>query len=148
MHQVPGEHARMLSRLGRVQLFVTLWTIACQAPLACPWDSPSKNTGAGCCFLLQGIFPTQGSNLYLLHLLHWQVDSLPLAPPGKPPLWVKQDGLLNRFFQTMFLRASLFLGKGFKKLFILFLAALGLHCCSRTLSSCGAWAFSSCRAQA
>ena len=32
---------------------------------------------------LQGIFPTQGSNLSLLHLLHWQVGSLPLAPPGR-----------------------------------------------------------------
>ena len=35
-----------------------------------------------------GIFLTQGSNLHLLcllHLLHWQTDSLPLAPPGKPP---------------------------------------------------------------
>ena len=40
-----------------------------------------------CChFLLQGIFLTQGSNLSLLCLLHWQVDSLPLAPPGKPNL--------------------------------------------------------------
>ena len=29
----------------------------------------------GCHFLLQGIFPTQGSNLGLLHLLHWQADS-------------------------------------------------------------------------
>ena len=29
-------------------------------------------------FLLQGIFPTQGSNLHLLQLLHWQVDSLHL----------------------------------------------------------------------
>ena len=29
----------------------------------------------------QGIFPTQGSNLCLLSLSHWQVDSLPLAPP-------------------------------------------------------------------
>ena len=28
--------------------------------LLCPWDSPGKNTGAGCCALLQGIFPTQG----------------------------------------------------------------------------------------
>ena len=28
-----------------------------------PWDSPGKNTGVGCHFLLQGIFPTQGSNL-------------------------------------------------------------------------------------
>ena len=32
----------------------------------------------------QGIFPTQGSNPYLLHLLHWQVDSLSLVPSGKP----------------------------------------------------------------
>ena len=37
-----------------------------------------------CHFHLQGIFPTQGSNLRLLHLLHWQASSLPLAPPGKP----------------------------------------------------------------
>ena len=38
-----------------------------------------QTTGVGCHFLLQGIFPTQGSNLSLLHLLHWQVDSLPLS---------------------------------------------------------------------
>ena len=38
----------------------------------------------GCHALLQGIFPTQGSNLRLLSLLHWQAGSLPLAPPGKP----------------------------------------------------------------
>ena len=36
----------------------------------------------GCHFLLQGIFPTQGSNL---SLLHWQADSLMTVPPGKPP---------------------------------------------------------------
>ena len=29
---------------------------------------PGKNTGEGCCFLLQGIFLTQGLNLHLLHL--------------------------------------------------------------------------------
>ena len=34
--------------------------------------------------LLQGLFPTQGLNPYLLCLLHWQGGSLPLAPPGKP----------------------------------------------------------------
>ena len=49
-------------------------------------DSPGKNTGSGCHALLQGIFPTQGSNLCLWSLLHWQVCSLPLAPPGKP-MW-------------------------------------------------------------
>ena len=48
------------------------------------WDSPDKNTGMGYHALLQGIFPTQGSNLSFLSLLHWQVGSLSLAPPGKP----------------------------------------------------------------
>ena len=38
--------------------------------LLCPWDSPGKNTGVGCHALLQGIFPTQGSNLYRLWFLH------------------------------------------------------------------------------
>ena len=28
----------------------------------CPWDYPGKNTGVGCHFLLQGIFPAQRSN--------------------------------------------------------------------------------------
>ena len=46
------------------------------------WASPGKNTGVGCHALLQGIFPTQGANPCLLCLLHWQVGSLPLAPPG------------------------------------------------------------------
>ena len=41
------------------------------ARLLCPWDSPGKNTGVGCCALFQGIFLTQGSNLSLLSLLHW-----------------------------------------------------------------------------
>ena len=39
------------------------------ARLLCPWDSPGKNTGVGCCALLQGIFWAQGSNLHLLYLL-------------------------------------------------------------------------------
>ena len=38
----------------------------------------------GCNFLLQGIFLTQGLNLHLLHLLHWQVDSLLLCHQGSP----------------------------------------------------------------
>ena len=48
-------------------------------------DSLGKNTGVGCHALLQKIFPTQGLNLHLLHLLHWQVGSSPPRPPGKPP---------------------------------------------------------------
>ena len=50
--------------------------------LLCPWNFSGKNTGVGCHFLLQRIFPTQGLNPHLLHLLHWQADYLSLAPPG------------------------------------------------------------------
>ena len=42
--------------------------------------------GMGCHFFLQGMFPTQGSNL---RLLLWQVGSFPLAPPGKPQFPLK-----------------------------------------------------------
>jgi len=48
---------------------------------------PGKNTGVGCRFLLQEIFPTQRSNL---HLLHWQVDSLPLRHQGRPIICVQE----------------------------------------------------------
>ena len=32
-----------------------------------PWNSPGQNTGVGSLFLLQGIFPTEGSNPGLWH---------------------------------------------------------------------------------
>ena len=40
----------------------------------------------GCHFLLQRIFPTQGSNLRLSSLLHWQAVPSPLCHMGSP--WV------------------------------------------------------------
>ena len=52
-------------------------------------DSPGKKTGVGCHALLQGIFPTQGLNLHLLCVLHWQVGLLPLMSPGKLLLIVR-----------------------------------------------------------
>ena len=52
----------------------SLWPHGLQsARLLCPWDFPGKNTGVGCQFLLQGIFPTQGLNPRLLCLLHQQI---------------------------------------------------------------------------
>ena len=62
--------------LSCVWLFETPWT---SPPVSCPWNFTGKNTGVTCHFLLQGIFPMQGSNPGLLHLLHWQADSLPVA---------------------------------------------------------------------
>ena len=47
-------------------------------------DLLGKNTGVGCHFLLQGVFPTQGWNTHLLHLLHRQMGSLPLRHLGSP----------------------------------------------------------------
>ena len=51
----------------------------------CLWNFPGMKTGAGCHF--QGIFQTQGWNSCLLCLPRWQVNSLPLVPPGKPVVW-------------------------------------------------------------
>ena len=86
----PGTVTFLLSSSGQVPsgqelcvcvfwLSVTPWTVACQAPLSVgfyrwknwsrlPFPSPKDP-------------PDPGSNPHLLHLLHWQADSLPLAPP-------------------------------------------------------------------
>ena len=71
----------MQVQVSPVWLFVILWTVALQAPLS--MGLSRQNTGVGFHYLLQGIFPTQGSNLHPLCLLNWQVGSLPLEPPGK-----------------------------------------------------------------
>ena len=51
----------------------------CSPPDSSVWDSPGKNIGVGCHAYIQGTFPTQGSNLSLLNVLHWQVSSLSLS---------------------------------------------------------------------
>ena len=53
--------------------------------LLTPPPISSKNNGVVCHALFQEMFPTQGLNLHLLCFLHWQANSLPLVPPGKPP---------------------------------------------------------------
>ena len=52
-----------------------------------PWNSPGKNSGVGSCSLLQGIFPTQGSNP---GLLHWRQIHYQLSHQGSPRIleWV------------------------------------------------------------
>ena len=83
----PGQH----QSLSRVRLCVT--------PMECgpssssvPWDPPGQNTEVGCHALLQGIFPTQGSSLGLLHcrqILHrlsWKVAKAACEDGSLPPL--------------------------------------------------------------
>ena len=72
---------------------VTLRTEACQAPLSMEFSR--QEYWSRLSFPTQRIFLIQGSNLCLLHLLHWQGDSLPTVPPGKPrraALGVKSKG--------------------------------------------------------
>ena len=53
-----------------------------------PWNSPGQNTGVGSHSLLQGIFPTQGSNPGLPHCRQWILYQL--SHKGSPRIlkWV------------------------------------------------------------
>ena len=62
-HRASGiskQGACVLTCFSRVQLFATLGTVACQAPLS--MGCSRQEYWSGCHALLQGIFPTQGSN--------------------------------------------------------------------------------------
>ena len=73
----------MLSRFSHVQLFVTPWTVACQAPLsmgilqARTLDCIAVPSSSG------SSQPRDQTGVSSVHP-HWQVGSLPLTPPGKP----------------------------------------------------------------
>ena len=56
--------------------------------LLCSWNSVGKNTGLGCHFLLQGIFPTQGSNV---GLPHFRQILYHLSHQGSPNSIFKKD---------------------------------------------------------
>ena len=58
----------LLSLFGTSLLFHVQFYMDCSLPgFSGSWDSPDKNTGVGCHALFRQIFPTQGSNLGLLH---------------------------------------------------------------------------------
>ena len=84
--------SRELSKAGEILLIfiwavanAAPWTIACQAPL-----SRDFSLASGLPLPTSGIFQAEGSIPHILHLLHWQLDSLPPASPGKP-----QDGCMK-----------------------------------------------------
>ena len=83
LQEVKGRFVCMLSHFSHVQLFVTLWTVAHQAPLSMgfsrqeywselPFATPENLPS-----------PEMGSKSSFLCLLHWHECSLPLVPPGK-----------------------------------------------------------------
>ena len=86
------------SSLRHVQLFAMLWTAALQAPLS--MECSRQEYLSRLPFPPAGDFPDPDlKNPCLQHLLHWQVDSLPLSHLGslfKPNLFLKlsEDPLL------------------------------------------------------
>ena len=81
----PGPMHLSVCALSCIQLFATPGAVARQAPLSM---EVSKKTGVGCQFLLQRIFPIQGWNPSLLHLLRWQMDSSRTELPEKPLIYI------------------------------------------------------------
>ena len=73
-------HAQLLSR---VRLFVTLWTVARQAPLSMGFSR--QEYWSGLPFPPPGDLPDPETEPRLLRLLHWQADSL--APRHLGSLW-------------------------------------------------------------
>ena len=83
----------MLSHFSSVWFsFSTPWTRSCQAHVSMGFSR--QEYWSGLPYLLQGIFLSQRSNPHLLHLLHWQAGSLPLASPGKQDSTLKSRDII------------------------------------------------------
>ena len=75
-------HAQLL------QSCLTLYDPMEPTRLLCPSDFPGNNNGVGCCFLLQGIFLTQGLNPCLLRLLFCRWTLYRRATREAHPMWL------------------------------------------------------------
>ena len=75
----------VLSHVSRIQLVMTPQTGARCAPLSVGFSRQVYCSELPC--PTPGSFWTQWPNLLLLGLLHWQLSSLPLVPPGRPAMW-------------------------------------------------------------
>ena len=86
-HWLPISYmSRMLSCFSQVQLLVTLWTVAHQAPLSLGFSRQEYWSGLPC--PPPGDLPDPGIKPTSLTSPAWQVDYLPLAAPEKPILYM------------------------------------------------------------
>ena len=88
----------VLSCFSHVQLFVTLWTVACQAPLSMGFSRQEYWSGLLC--PSPGELPDPGIKPASLVSLALQADSLPTEPPGKSKL--RQYFYLIRIFKNCY----------------------------------------------
>ena len=84
--------------LSHVWLFAIPWTVPIR--LFCPWDFPGKNTGEHSHALLQGIFPTQGSNLGLLYCRQILYR---LSHQGSPLVWLLCESLFHCMLWSVYI---------------------------------------------
>ena len=94
-----------------------------------PWNFPCQNTGMGSLSLLQGIFPTQGSNPGLPHCRRFLYQLSHKGSPGilqwvayhffsglpPPRNWTRISCIAGRFFTNWALRGCLFWYSKFQK---------------------------------
>ena len=76
-------HTHVLSRFSHIQLFATLWTVACQSPLSMGFSRQEYWSGLPCPPPGESSQPRDWTCVSY-HPLHWQVGSLLLVPSGKP----------------------------------------------------------------
>ena len=91
-------HAGMLRRFRHIRHSATLRTVVCQAPLSMGFSRQEYWSGLPC--PPPGDLPNPGANPCLWHLLHWQMGSWLLAPPGKPTVWIGEGNAVcfKRFY--------------------------------------------------
>ena len=102
--QLPArQHTHSLGCLGQRTLFPpvsssSVYVLSCSVMSDSLWPHTLYPPGSSAHGVFQArilewvVIPSfrgsaQGWNPSLLHLLHWQVDSLPLVPPGKLKFW-------------------------------------------------------------
>ena len=84
----------VLSLFSHVQLFETPWTVTLKAPLSMEFSR--QEYWSGLPLPPPGDLPDPGIEPASLCLLLWQVSSLPLKPPGKPPL-ISDAHIMEKF---------------------------------------------------
>ena len=94
----------LLNYFSRVQLFATLWTVTHQAPLSMGFSRQEYWSRLPCPSPGDLPDPGKGTNIKLFELrqlLHWQADSLPTEPPGKPKFEVPEGKSSGKVYQEV-----------------------------------------------
>ena len=98
---IPGQRTKIpqlqLRACIKVKVTQACATLCDPMDLYSPWNSPGQNTGEGSPSLLQGIFPTQGSNPGLLHCRRVLYQ---LSHQGSPRMLECSLSLLQWIFPT------------------------------------------------